>query len=163
MSTVFHVIAFAWKGGCLRELFHRGDRAMIYLFIAGSYTPWLVLKAYPSESLSQHLETIVWLMASLGIVYQQVFHERYKWLETTFYVLIALLPGYAVFEMEDPAGVHELRIGGAAYLLGVVFFKLDGRVAFAHAIWHLHVVAGALIHLHAVSYHLFGHLPTMSL
>ncbi len=98
----------------------------------------------------------MWLLASLGILYQQVFHERYKWLETTFYVFIALLPAYAVFEMEDSAGVTELRYGGAAYLSGVIFFKMDGLLPFAHAVWHLHVVVGALIHLHAVTFHLFG-------
>ncbi len=94
---------------------------MIYLFIAGSYTPWLVLKAYPSGALSEYLEGAVWLLASLGILYQQLFHERYKWLETTFYVFIALAPAYAVYEMEDLAGVYELRMGGAAYLFGNSF------------------------------------------
>ncbi len=54
---------------------------------------------YPAEAISHHLEYTVWFLASLGILYQQVFHERYKWLETTFYVFIALLPAYAVFEM----------------------------------------------------------------
>jgi len=77
----------------------------------------------------------VYALATGGIIYQQIFHERYKWLETTFYVIIALLPAYAVFEMEDPRGVAELRVGGAAYLSGVVFFKLDGILPFAHAIW----------------------------
>ena len=41
----------------------------------------------------------VWLLALLGITYQQLFHEKYKALETTFYVLIATLPSLAVLEM----------------------------------------------------------------
>jgi monocyte-to-macrophage differentiation protein len=83
----------------LKELFHRGDRAMIYLFIAGSYTPWLCLKDYPEDAWTHSLRSAVWLLAALGIVYQQVFHERYKWLETTFYVFIGLVPALAVLEM----------------------------------------------------------------
>ncbi len=143
----------------MKDVFHRGDRAMIYLFIAGSYTPWLWLKAYPAQSWAVQLEWAVWVLAMAGIIYQQVFHERYKTLETLFYLFIALAPAYAVFEMEDPRGVAELRYGGLAYMSGVLFFKADGRLPLAHAIWHLHVVAGALIHVHAVRTHLLGHTP----
>lgn len=84
----------------LKNLFHRGDRAMIYLFIAGSYTPWLMLKAYdPPDGWASQLKWQIWVLAFMGILYQQAFHEKYKWLETTFYVIIGLAPSYAVFEM----------------------------------------------------------------
>ena len=76
---------------------------MIYLFIAGSYTPWLTLKSYHQDGWSIQLSWIIWIWASLGILYQQMFHERYKWLETTIYVTIALAPSLAVFEMVSPA------------------------------------------------------------
>ena len=50
--------------------------------------------------------------------------------------------------------MRELQYGGLVYLVGVVFFKLDGVVPFAHAIWHLHVVLASFIHLKAVHTHL---------
>ena len=83
----------------LRDVLHRGARAMIYLFIAGSYTPWLTLKAYDSNGWSIQLNWAIWILAFFGIIYQQIFHERYKWLETTIYVTVALAPSLAVFEM----------------------------------------------------------------
>merc|ERR1719174_616394 len=121
---------------------------MIYLFIAGSYTPWLNLRQLDGATVE--LRWAVWLLATLGILYQQIFHERYKALETTFYVVIALLPSLAVYEMSDVSGLSELQAGGAVYLLGVIFFKSDGVIPLAHAIWHIHVVFGALIHYNAV-------------
>ena len=83
----------------IRDVLHRGDRAMIYLFIAGSYTPWLTLKAYDSNGWAVQLNWVIWILATLGIIYQQIFHERYKWLETTIYMTVALAPSLAVFEM----------------------------------------------------------------
>merc|ERR1712130_431407 len=148
VSTVFHTVAAISDKSIWRDLLHRGDRAMIYLFIAGSYTPWLNLRQLDGATVE--LRWAVWLLATLGILYQQIFHERYKALETTFYVVIALLPSLAVYEMSDVSGLSELQAGGAVYLLGVIFFKSDGVIPLAHAIWHIHVVFGALIHYNAV-------------
>lgn len=100
----------------MRDVLHRGDRAMIYVFIASSYFPWLslmpnlsVAAEMSNKSSSSLLPTIlswfgvsslvaadlrwlVWFLAAMGILYQQIFHEKYKWLETLIYVLIGLLP-----------------------------------------------------------------------
>lgn len=134
----------------MREVFHRMDRAMIYLFIAGSYTPWLVLKDLPTDGWGVVLRWAIWPLSCFGILYQQLFHERFKLLETIFYVVIAILPSLVVFEMSDSIGLTELKMGGAIYLIGVIFFKMDGRLPFAHAIWHLHVVVASKLHYDAV-------------
>jgi len=154
VSTVFHSVAAVSDDERWKDLLHRSDRAMIYLFIAGSYTPWLNLRHLDGSSVE--LRWAVWLLALLGITYQQLFHERYKALETTFYVIIATLPSLAVLEMRDKSGLAELQAGGAVYLVGVIFFKSDGIIPLAHAIWHLHVVVGAIIHYQAVNTYLFN-------
>ena len=99
VSTIFHAIASFEKSSLWRDLFHRGDRAMIYLFIAGSYTPWLTLKSYQPNGWASQLSWAIWILACLGIIYQQLFHEKYKWLETTIYLTVALAPAIAVYEM----------------------------------------------------------------
>jgi monocyte-to-macrophage differentiation protein len=162
VSTCFHVFASFGKSNWIRDILHRGDRAMIYLFIAGSYTPWLTLRVFAPNGWANQLSWAIWVFAILGIIYQQLFHEKYKWLETIIYLTVALTPSLAILEMSedaemnDDSGWAELRQGGAVYLLGVIFFKLDGRLPLAHAIWHLHVVIGAMIHYWAVAQYLFG-------
>lgn len=160
VSTVFHLAACAGMTGKIRECLHRGDRAMIYLFIAGAYTPWLTLKAFTYGGYTEDLRWVIWIIASAGIIYQQLFHEKYKWLETVFYVSIALVPSVAaVPEMTETDGLWELQLGGIAYLTGVIFFKMDGIIPFAHAIWHIHVVIGTVIHYYAVKYYLYTTSP----
>lgn len=155
VSTTFHVLAYC-SGKCsqLRNFFHIGDRAIIYIFIAASYTPWLMLKEYNSSAVT--VLCIVWGAAVFGIVYQYTFHERYKWLEIVFYLAIGVLPSIVVVEMKEPEGLHELALGGIVYVSGVIFFKCDGIIPFAHAIWHCFVFVGALLHFTAVCKYLLG-------
>ena len=183
----------------IRDILHRGDRAMIYIFIAASYYPWLTLVPNvheESKSSSSILSTIlswlgissivaadlrwtVWFLAAMGILYQHIFHEKYKWLETLFYIAIGLIPALpflhkvifckAIFHwdqfsrfflffvsQDEIPGLWELKLGGACYMVGIIFFKCDGRIPLAHAIWHIHVAMGASIQYYAVFSYLFG-------
>lgn len=158
VSTTFHALAYCGdRFKKLREFFHIGDRAVIYMFIAASYTPWLTLKEHNTACLQTLF--IVWLAAILGIAYQYTFHEKYKWLETVFYLMIGVVPSVVVLEMSETTGLHEVAIGGGVYIAGVVFFKCDGVIPFAHAIWHCFVFLGALIHFNAVCRYLLGPGP----
>lgn len=63
---------------------------------------------------------------------------------------------YYVFTQPDREGVLELSMGGVFYCLGVVFFKSDGLIPFAHAIWHVFVAIGAAIHYYAIWKYLYA-------
>jgi len=154
-STVFHCSCFhpTYSESPVRHLLHRVDRAIIYIFISASYTPWLLLR--PTQTTSAVFTVaLVWIMAILGITYQTVFHERYKWLETCFYVIVGVFPGIVIIDMTEHTGIYELALGGLVFLLGVFFFKCDGIIPFAHAIWHCFVFFGAAIHYYAIYTHL---------
>jgi monocyte to macrophage differentiation protein len=79
-----------------KDVLHRSDRAMIYIFIAASYFPWLTLTPLPPDGWAAELWWLIWILASCGILYQQLFHERFKWLETTFYLFMGVAPALAI-------------------------------------------------------------------
>ncbi|GMS98812.1 hypothetical protein PENTCL1PPCAC_20987, partial [Pristionchus entomophagus] len=158
MSTVYHYYEMLYRDArlrpTLRYYLHITDRTAIYLFIAASYTPWLTLRHCGLLGLNAKWWT--WAAALGGMAYQIAFHERYKRLELAIYIFVAVSPALAVLTMNDWSGLDWMAAGGAIYLVGVVFFKLDGRVPFAHAIWHLHVLAAAAMHQHTVLSVLLG-------
>lgn len=157
VSTAFHSLAYYGRSKQLKNFFHMSDRVAIYIFIAASYTPWLALKDF--NRFGTLMIWIVWTAAIFGITYQYKYHDRSKCLETLLYVFIATLPSVIIFEMKEPSGITELAAGGVAYFLGVFFFKSDGFIPFAHAIWHILVIVGASIHYVAVCKYLLGPEP----
>lgn len=154
ISTLFHVVSLTGKASSLRFFLHLSDRGIIYFFIAASYMPWLVLK-----DVGQYGDLISWLLwclAATGTVYTYMFHERYKTAETVLYLIVGICPSLPLaFASTDSAGLAEVALGGAFYVSGVVFFKCDGRIPFAHAIWHCFCATGAWCHFYAVYTHLY--------
>lgn len=88
----------------LKDILHRTDRAMIYVFIAASYFPWLMLGPVGSDGIGSQLWWLIWVLAFCGILYQQLFHERYKTLETVFYCFMAIAPATTIIPK-----VHNLN------------------------------------------------------
>ncbi|KAK1137109.1 hypothetical protein K0M31_001636 [Melipona bicolor] len=155
VSTFFHSVHYCNNNRQLKETLHRCDRAMIYIFIAASYFPWLNVDHFPDDEVLFIMRYAVWIMAILGIVYQQIFHERYKMLETIFYVIIGIGPSYAIINAYNQYNITELKLGGLFYISGIAFFKSDGRIPCAHAIWHLFVAVAAGLHYYAILNHVF--------
>uniref|UniRef100_A0A3Q2DXY0 Monocyte to macrophage differentiation-associated n=1 Tax=Cyprinodon variegatus TaxID=28743 RepID=A0A3Q2DXY0_CYPVA len=140
VSTVFHIIT--WKKSHMRSVeqcFHMCDRVVIYFFIAASYTPWLNLREL--GPLAAHMRWFVWLMAAAGTIYGAS-------------VVLACLTNEEVLP-DNTDGLYELAYGGLIYCLGVFFFKSDGVIPFAHAIWHVFVALAAAVHYYAIWKYLY--------
>ncbi|XP_026548764.1 monocyte to macrophage differentiation factor 2-like, partial [Notechis scutatus] len=104
---------------------------------------------------ASHMRWIIWIMASGGTLYVFFFHERYKVVELLCYLVMGFFPALVILSMPNTDGLVELVAGGIFYCFGTVFFKSDGRIPFAHAIWHLFVAFGAGTHYYAIWRYLY--------
>jgi len=141
-STLFH-----WsKKPSRRRKLNVFDHASIYLLIAGTYTPLLLVTLRGPWGWS--LFGVVWGMAILGIILKFFFTGRYNKLSTFAYlvmgwvVLIAVKP---LIENLDSTGLMWLSIGGLSYSIGAVFFLVN-KIPYNHAIFHLFVLGGSFAH-----------------
>ena len=130
----------------LKHVFHVLDHMVIYLMIAGTYTPFtlVVLQGVWGWSLF----AVIWSLAIVGLIFKLFFTGRFILVSTGIYVLmgwIAVIAIVPILEGLSIGGLFWLILGGALYTLGVLFFLME-RVPFAHTVWHLFVMAGALAH-----------------
>ena len=146
-STCSHVVSHpAW-----RLWFRQLDQGVIYLFIAGSYTPWAL--TYSRSSIGLSLLALIWLIALTGFISKMVLSHRVNRVCLILYLLLAWLP---VLPLKHYLGVIPLAafawlfLGGLCYMVGTIFWKLDKKQFHFHAIWHVLVMLGTLCHYVAV-------------
>ena len=146
-STVYHAL----PQGRAKRIFLKLDHGAVYLFIAGSYT--VFASGHLGGPGAGAMLVVVWLVACAGVALKALGRLSSPWWSTGGYlamgwlVLLAALP---VVERAPAAGVQWLVAGGCAYTFGVVFFVLDARIRYAHAVWHGFVAAGTACHTRAV-------------
>ncbi|WEK53505.1 MAG: hemolysin III family protein [Candidatus Cohnella colombiensis] len=145
-STLVH----AFPEGKVKDLFETFDHSCIYLFIAGTYTPLLLVTL--RGPLGWTLFGIVWGLAIGGVVFKAFFTKKYLMLSTLFYVFMGWLIVFAwepLTALLQPGGIRLLVIGGVLYTLGSVFYVWRG-FPYHHAVWHMFVVAGSVFHFFAI-------------
>lgn len=126
------------------------DHCCIYLLIAGSYTPFgLVIIG---GSLGQSLLVLIWVFAAVGIAAKLILRHRYPAISVVSYLIMGWLGVFAVQPLLAALGMVPIALavaGGIAYSLGVIFFAWH-RVPHNHAIFHVFVLAGSVLHYFAV-------------
>ena len=134
----------------MRPILRKVDHAAIYLLIAGTYTPFVLISMRGTLGLT--LLTIVWGLAVFGIVYKIFFIDRFVVLTTLAYVGMGWMSIVAWREMvaniPGPSLVL-LMVGGGLYTLGVVFYALT-KIRYTHAVWHLFILGASACHFAAV-------------
>ncbi len=146
-STLYHGL----HASPHRHVFRLLDHCAIYLLIAGTYTPFLLV-ALPTRT-GWWLFGVIWTLATAGIITKLWFRERYPRIALASYLLMGWLVVVAAPDVVDAIGAKGmawLLAGGISYSIGAVFYALE-RVPFNHAIWHAFVLAGGACHFIAVA------------
>ncbi|OCH42867.1 PAQR family membrane homeostasis protein TrhA [Aliivibrio fischeri] len=148
-STLYHSIAAPKAKRLLKTL----DHCAIFLLIAGSYTPYLLVSL--RTPLAYWLMGVIWAIALIGIIGKIVFVYRFKKLSLITYLIMGWLSVIAVYQLVihiDINGVILLGLGGVIYSLGVIFYVAK-KIPYNHAIWHLFVFGGCVTQFLSIYYY----------
>ena len=150
ISALYHAL----PAGAAKHWFNRLDHAAIYLFIAGSYMPYLlgVLRGGWGWSLFG----VVWSAAAFGVWAKLLNRLRHPLWSTGLYVAmgwVAVVAAVPLLERLPGASLAWLVAGGLSYTLGALVFLLDSKIRYAHFVWHLFVMAGSACHVWAATVH----------
>ena len=145
-STLYH----SFQNPPVKRVFRIIDHSAIYLLIAGTYTPFLLLCM--RGTWRWVLLGVVWGLALLGIGFKAFFTNRFRKISVLAYILMGWLCVLALREMLatiPSGGLILLAAGGIIYTGGVIFY-IWRRVPYNHAIWHLFVMGGSICHYLAI-------------
>lgn len=145
-STLYHSIQHPKAKKVLRVF----DHASVYVLIAGTYTPFLILGI--RGVLGWSLLAVVWALAFIGITWKIFFIGRFEVVATAAYVLMGWMCMLMIKEMLTklpPVALALLLTGGIIYTIGVIFYAWE-KIPYNHAIWHLFVLGGSICHYFAI-------------
>lgn len=142
VSSIYHYE----KDERRKQIYRKLDHISIYLLIAGTYSPVVLIVL--DDSLGWTLFWLVWGIAILGTILKVFFTGRFEIISLVLYLVMGWL---IVFDMQallqkvDTTGILLLAGGGLAYTVGIIFYVMD-RIKYSHVIWHLFVLLGSILH-----------------
>lgn len=142
-STLYHSL----RHEKAKKVFNILDHCGIFLLIAGTYTPILLISiGGPTGWLFFGIQ---WSMAFIGVILKIFYTGKYKFISTLIYAVMGWIIVFkiSVLKAALPVPAYWLLIsGGLAYTVGIIFYILDSRIKFSHFVWHLFVMAGSILH-----------------
>lgn len=152
LVTVYAASAFYHQCKChfRKRTLQIVDHICIYIFIAGSYTPFTLgpLKDFHGWELF----IVVWSIAIFGTIFKIIVGDRYKVISLASYLLMGWLVVFNFPTLMDNLSLQNfmwLIVGGVAYTFGTLFYAWD-NLPYNHAIWHLFVLAGSACHYYSI-------------
>lgn len=146
VSTLYHSLR-----GTAKRVFRVLDHQAIYLLIAGTYTPFIVMALKGAQG--WWMFGAIWGLAVFGIVLDALPRRGLRVVPVIIYLVMGWLCVFAldsIIAALPPAGVGWLVAGGVFYTSGVAFYVLDHWYPWSHGIWHLFVLAGSASHYFSI-------------
>ncbi|MBU1568467.1 MAG: hemolysin III family protein [Proteobacteria bacterium] len=154
-STLYHLIPTPG----IKRIFQKLDHAMIYVLIAGTYTPLTLVTLRGAWGWT--LFCLVWGSAICGMVLEMVLPRRIGWLSISLYLgmgWVIVIAGKPLLASLATGGIILLVTGGLLYSLGVIFYAWK-KLSYHHAVWHLFVLAGSTAHFFAILLYVYAPSP----
>lgn len=150
MSTLYH----SFQSPKLKKIFQKLDHISIYLLIAGTYTPYMLVSLRETSGLI--MLALVWGLAVIGLLLDVFVPKRIEWLQVLIYLVMGwiCILNYSDLQAAFPmAGMVLLTIGGIFYTVGIAFYVLGnmGKICHGHGIWHLFVLSGSICHFISIA------------
>jgi hemolysin III len=142
-STIYH----GARNEKTKKVFQILDHCGIYLLIAGTYTPVLLVSI--GGTTGWVIFGVQWTIAFIGLVIKIFYTGKFDLISTLMYAVMGWMIVIRWQDLVDAipsAALTLLLAGGISYTVGIVFYLIDTRVKFSHFIWHLFVMAGSLFH-----------------
>lgn len=147
-STLYHAI----QSPSIKPLLRTFDHISIYFLIAGTYTPFLLIAVGGLQGWIYF--GVVWTMTIFGFIFKIFFTHRFARLSLILYLSMGWLAIFLIKPLINNLDITELSLiaaGGIVYTVGTVFYT-NKRMPYAHAIWHLFVLAGTVIHFISIMF-----------
>lgn len=148
-STLYHAIT----NEKAKQIFRQFDHASIYLLIAGTYTP--IVLVLLDKTWGWTIFSIIWITAIIGVILKFVYPHKFKKLSVVLYLLMGWFVIVAINQLMEnmqSGGLWLMLIGGLFYSVGVIFYVWKS-LPYNHAIWHLFVLAGSISHYFMVLFY----------
>ena len=151
-STLYHYVA----NPNYKTLFKLIDHCAIYVLIAGTYTPLLMV------SMRNHIHysflITMWVIAASGILYKVLMIKKYRLLSTLIYLAMgwmAIFKIHVFYQVLPGAALLWILLGGLFYTAGTIIYSKE-NIRYNHAIWHLFVLGGSMCHYIVVYQYVFA-------
>jgi len=154
-STLYHSLT----GQAVKQVFKKLDHSAIFLLIAGSYTPLMLININGVTGWT--ITITVWILAIAGVVIKCLFIKKFEKLSLFIYIFMGWLCIFAAKEiiLHVPSqSLLFLVIGGLLYSGGIIFYVWD-NLPFNHGIWHVFVLGGSIFHYFSILTSFYDKIP----